>query len=165
MQSITKSDPAGKISPRKELSGIEEMMDEEEDDEKILPSNIDPSFLWKFVLIQFMVNLFINIDNGILPAGAIIITKDLNLKTDEFGGLGSFVYFGQTIGSAMATGVLQSCNPKYVLVLCLTLNVGTLILFCSTTNYWVLVTCRTLTGLFQVYFCIFLPVWADVFGN
>ena len=41
-----------------------------------------------------MVNLFINIDNGILPAGAVIITKDLNLKTDEFGGLGSFVYFG-----------------------------------------------------------------------
>ena len=52
-----------------------------------------------------------------------------------------------------------------MLTVCLTLNVGTLILFTMTSSYTALVMCRMFTGLFQVYFCIYLPVWADVFGN
>ena len=102
---------------------------------------------------------------GILPAGSLKIKAELGLDNARFGALGSFVYLGQTIGSALATLLLQWCHPKHVLVVCLTLNVGTLILFTQTTSYFVLVACRILTGLFQVYFCIYLPVWADVFGN
>ena len=42
-----------------------------------------------------MVNLFINVDNGILPAGSIVIKKDLgNMGNEKFGTLGSFVYLG-----------------------------------------------------------------------
>ena len=95
-----------------------------------------------------MVNLFINVDNGILPAGSLKIKEELKLDNNEFGTLGSFVYLGQTIGSAMSTVVLQNFQPKYVLAACLTLNAGSLLLFTWTNHYIVLVTSRILTGLF-----------------
>ena len=65
----------------------------------------------------------------------------------------------------MSTVVLQKFSPKWVLASCLTLNVVSLLVFTMTKEYLVLVLCRIATGLFQVYFCIFLPVWADIYGN
>ena len=115
--------------------------------------------------VQFFANLFVNIDMGILPAGSTKIKEELGLDNTQFGALGSVVYLGQTIGSALATFVLQTFNPKLILGLCLFLNIGTLILFTFTDIYAVLVVCRMCTGLFQVFFCIYFPVWADVFGN
>jgi predicted MFS family arabinose efflux permease len=56
-------------------------------------------------------------------------------------------------------------NAKFVLSACLFLNIFTLILFTLTDSYIVLIVCRGCTGLFQVFFCIYFPVWADVFGN
>jgi len=41
-----------------------------------------------------MINLFINIDNGILPAGSLVIKEELNIGNEKFGTLGSFVYLG-----------------------------------------------------------------------
>jgi len=80
-------------------------------------------------MVQFFANLFVNIDMGILPAGSVKIKGELNIENTRFGFLGSVVYFGQTIGAAIAIGVLEKCNPKYVLGTCLFLNIGTLFLF------------------------------------
>jgi hypothetical protein len=60
-----------------------------------------------FVYIQFFAYLFINVDMGILPAGSTKIKNELNIENSQFGALGSVVYLGQTIGSAMATVVLS----------------------------------------------------------
>lgn len=102
---------------------------EEEEDCKPLPANIDPKLVKYFVWLQFVANLLINVDMGILPSGSLKIKEELELDNVRFGALGSYVYLGQTIGSALATGVLQSCNPKLVLAICLTLNVLTLLIF------------------------------------
>ena len=130
-----------------------------------LPSGFEPRIIRIFLLSQFFANLFVNIDMGILPAGSLVLKEELGMNNADFGFLGSIVYVGQTIGSILATRLLQSCNPKFILATCLFLNIGTLILFTLTTNYYVLVICRMCTGLFQVFFCIYFPVWADVFGN
>mmetsp|Transcript_23060 Transcript_23060/g.35690 ORF Transcript_23060/g.35690 Transcript_23060/m.35690 type:complete len:129 (-) Transcript_23060:877-1263(-) len=45
------------------------------------------------------------------------------------------------------------------------MNIGTLILFTLTTWFPLLAFCRMCTGLFQVFFCIYFPVWADVYGD
>lgn len=95
-----------------------------------------------------MVNLFINIDNGILPAGSVKIKEDYNLDNSRFGALGSFVYFGQMMGSAMATVVLSYIHPKYVLAACLTLNIGCLLVFTWLEQYYYLLCSRMFTGLF-----------------
>jgi len=102
---------------------------------------------------------------GILPAGSTVLKLELNIHNIWYGFLGSIVYGGQTIGSAMAARLLHSLNPKKLLCTCLFLNIGTLILFTLTDIYFLLVFCRMCTGIFQVFFCIYFPVWADVFGN
>jgi len=102
---------------------------------------------------------------GILPPASTKIKQELNIENTLFGFLGSVVYLGQLIGSGLATGILQNCNYKAILSTCLFCNIGTLILFTLTDWYMVLVLCRMFTGLFQVFFCIYFPVWADVFGN
>jgi len=57
-------------------------------------------------MVQFFANLFVNIDMGILPAGSLKIKAELDIENTRFGFLGSVVYFGQTIGAALATGAL-----------------------------------------------------------
>ena len=102
---------------------------------------------------------------GILPAGSTKIKEELGIENISFGFLGSIVYMGQMIGSILATEILEKFNPKLILGTCLFLNIGTLILFTKSQDYIVLIICRLCTGLFQVFFCIYFPVWADVFGN
>lgn len=130
-----------------------------------LPSDIDPKYVLAFVFIQFFINLFINIDMGILPAGSTVIKEELGIENAKFGLLGSVVYLGQTVGAALSSVVLQYCNPKKVLGTCLFFNVVSLIVFTVTENFTILMICRMCTGLFQIIFAIFMPVWADVYGN
>jgi len=59
-----------------------------------------------FLLVQFSANLFVNVDMGILPACTVIMKEELKLDNTWFGFLGSVVYAGQVIGSAIASGVL-----------------------------------------------------------
>ena len=106
-----------------------------------------------------------NIDMGIMAAGTVSIKKDLNLKKTEYGSLGSVVYFGQGIGSIFAAGMLAKCNAKILLIICLLLNIVALLTFTQVRKYEILVASRTFTGLFQVFFAIYMPVWANTFGN
>ena len=119
----------------------------------------------RLVYALFLANLFFNVDMGILPAGSTAIKKDFKLDNAQFGSLGSVVYFGQTLGSALSSVVLRSCNPKYVLIVCITLNIISLIVFTLTDIFPILMVCRMLTGVFQIFFGIYQPVWADVYGS
>jgi sugar phosphate permease len=85
---------------------------------------------------------------GILPACTVKIKDELSLDNTWFGFLGSVVYGGQVIGSAIASGVLQKCNPKTFLSVCLFLNIITLVIFTLTDVYILLAFCRMCTGLF-----------------
>lgn len=85
---------------------------------------------------------------GILPAGSVPIKEELKIENSKFGALGSVVYLGQTIGSILASGILQKYNPKRVLAICLFLNIGTLIIFTITEVYAILLFSRMCTGLF-----------------
>ncbi len=49
-----------------------------------------------------------------------------------FGMLGSMVFAGQAFGSFIASPVLQKAPPKYVLIICLMINVASLIIFTLT---------------------------------
>jgi len=75
-------------------------------EKKILPPGINDRYIFYFLMVQFFANLFVNIDMGILPAGSLKIKAELDIENTRFGFLGSVVYFGQTIGAALATGAL-----------------------------------------------------------
>lgn len=129
------------------------------------PGMFEESTISIIVLVLFLSQLFFNIDMGILPAGSMKIKEDMGLDNSQFGTLGSVAYFGQTIGSILSSYAMRQYNPKMILVTCMTLNIVSLIGFTLTTNYALLVVCRILTGIFQIFFGIFMPVWADVFGD
>ena len=71
-----------------------------------MPPGYDPKVIGIIIYALFFANLFFNIDMGILPAGSIKIKKELDLTNSQYGMLGSVVYFGQVLGSALASGIL-----------------------------------------------------------
>jgi len=89
-------------------------------------------------------------------------------KADNFmfGALGTAVYAGLTVGSAIGTKAYQnSRNIQQILSGSLILNAICLVLFTFTNNYKFNLFLRFLTGIFQVFISIFTPVWADAFGS
>ena len=48
--------------------------------------------------VVLTMNLLINFDHGVMPAGSIAMKQDLGLTNAEFGWLGSVVFIGLTIG-------------------------------------------------------------------
>ena len=53
-----------------------------------------------------------------------------------------------------------------MLAICLTLNIASLVAFCVVEDVLIVqLLVRMMTGLLQVFFTIFMPVWADTFGN
>jgi hypothetical protein len=48
-----------------------------------------------------MFQLLINVDHGVIPAGAIVIKESLRLNNTEYGSLGSVVFAGLTIGKPL----------------------------------------------------------------
>lgn len=130
-----------------------------------LPPGFEPKLIKLCLMVQFFANLFVNVDMGILPAGANTIKQELGISNTMFGSLGSVVYFGQLTGSIFSTWILTVFKAKNVLGWCLALNMISLVVFTITNNFLFLMIDRFSTGLFQVFFCIFFPVWSDVFGN
>ena len=117
------------------------------------------------VYCLFFSNLFLNLDIGILPAGSIDIKHEMGLSNTGFGSLGSVTYLGQMIGAASTTYLLKEYRPKNVLILCLGLNIGALIVFTITNKLYLLLICRLLSGINQIVFQIYFPVWADTYGS
>ena len=116
-------------------------------------------------LVILLVNIWVNFDHGVLPAGAIEIQKDLLMTNKAFGGLGSIIFIGLTVGSIFAACLFQSCNTKLLLILVVFFNACTLIMFTEMTTYPMFALSRFLTGFFQVFISIYYPVWADRFGG
>jgi sugar phosphate permease len=114
----------------------------------------------------FLSNVFINIDHGSLPGCSIEIKNDLDMNDFQFGMLGSIVYGGLTLGAGVATGVYS--NPelaKPTLTITLILNSVCIFLFTMSNSFYIDAGLRFAIGFFQVFSCIYMPVWADAFAN
>jgi len=99
----------------------------------------------------------INVDHGILPACTKEVKEDLNLDNANLGLLGSLVYLGlvlgnfylfESIGSLSSVPIFNYCNTKFVLIVCMLCNCGSLILFTISNEYYVLVLSRIMVGFF-----------------
>lgn len=117
-----------------------------------------------FALI-FYFNLIINVDHGVMPAGAITIKEYLGVSNTEYGLLGSIVFFGLVLGSLAATFVFNTINTKVILISVMILNALSQFAFTTTKEYYYLMGSRFLTGFFQVFISIYWPVWTDAFAE
>ena len=61
--------------------------------------------------------------------------------------------------------MFQKVNESRVIPVGLLLNLLTLLFFTFYDDYWSLLICRGLTGLFQEFICIYFPVWIDTFAS
>jgi len=104
-------------------------------------------------------------DNGIPPAISVKFKQELNLGDGKFGMLGSMIFVGQCIGSFLSSPILQKINAKYVLIFALTVDIVTLTGFCLFDSFVIMAGLRVATGIMQVFFTVYLPVWADSFGT
>lgn len=80
--------------------------------------------------------------------------------------MGSIVYVGLIGGSIAATGLFSKgelIKPTLALSLCG--NVVSLLFFSSTTNFYFMIIYRAMIGFFQIFICIYMPIWADAFGK
>ena len=101
-----------------------------------------------FVLI-FLSNVFINVDHGSLPGCSVEIKNDLDMNDFEFGVLGSVVYGGLTLGSAVATAVFSKAKlVKPALALTLLLNALCIFLFTISPSFYIDAFLRFLIGFF-----------------
>ena len=73
-------------------------------------------------LVVLYLNLIINFDHGVMPAGAIAIKEELEVSNTEYGLLGSIVFAGLVLGSLAATFVFNSVNTKAVLITVMAFN-------------------------------------------
>jgi predicted MFS family arabinose efflux permease len=90
----------------------------------------------------------------------------VGLNDLEFGTLGSVVYGGIILGSAVATAIFQRSSwIKPLLSLTLTLNCLSLWLFTLIEEFYIMAAIRFFIGFCQVFICIYMPVWADTFAN
>lgn len=112
-----------------------------------------------------MSNFCVNFDLGILPACTLKMSKELSLNTAQFGLLGSIVYVGQAIGCVIAAIMFKYVDEHKVIPVGLMLNMLTLLFFTFYADYWNLLLCRCLTGLFQEFICVYFPVWVDTFAS
>ena len=116
--------------------------------------------------LVFLSNVFINVDHGSLPGCSNKIKEDLGIENLEFGTLGSVVYGGLTLGSAVATWVYQHDSwIKVTLGLTLIGNALMIYLFTVTNSFLFDTYLRFMIGFFQVFVCIYQPVWADTFAR
>lgn len=114
----------------------------------------------------FISNIWCNVDHGTLPGGSVAIKKSLGLSDFEFGMLGSVVYGGMTLGAALATGVYQKSHLiKPTLFGSLLFNLISLSVFALMTNFYLCALLRFLIGFWQVFVCIYMPVWVDMFAH
>lgn len=65
----------------------------------------------------------------------------------------------------MSSILLQKVPPKVFLFICIVCNMLSLVYFTITDDFSNLLICRMFTGLFQIFFGVYQPVWADTFGN
>jgi predicted MFS family arabinose efflux permease len=129
-------------------------------------SNFDRSVIYSLFFLVFFSNIMINIDHGTLPGSTKHIEKYLGIGDFGFGILGSVVYAGLTLGSAWATIIFNRGEwIKPALAISLFMNSVCLYAFTVSNNFFISCLVRGLIGFFQVFVCIFYPVWADAYGN
>lgn len=99
--------------------------------------------------LLFISNILINCDHGTLPGSTQQIEQKLNINNFGFGILGSVVFAGLTIGSAMASVLYSNSDMiKPTLSFSLLLNAICLVAFTFSTNIILSCVLRVFIGFF-----------------
>ena len=113
----------------------------------------------------FFLDILINVDHGALPSAAVSIKTEFDMPNVKFGTLGSMVYLGLVSGSLCGAMVLGKFQFKTVLVVSFLGNGAGLLLFIMNDNFYAMSFSRFISGFFQVFLTIYIPLYCDCFGT
>ena len=125
----------------------------------------------KIFISMVCISMFTNLDGGIIPRATDQIKMDVNIGETEIGYYGSIDYLGRLVGSLIYIIIITKINRLFLLQATLIMKGISLIIpfMCSGANftllYFLIMICRFLSGLSQVYYTIYLPVWCDQYGT
>ena len=126
----------------------------------------DKKTINRIFYLMFLCSVSVNLDHGSLPACSEEIKSKMDILNFGFGALGTVVYFGLTLGSLMGAQIYSDSKYiKTVLMLSLSVMAVTLIIFALNANFQVNVVMRFVAGFCQIFTIIYVPLWADAFGN
>jgi len=129
--------------------------------EEVKINTLEKNFIFNLFLIG---NMLLAMDHGIIPASTEPLRRLSNF--DQIIGLfGSLVYFGNMIGSIIIFKIIDEYNRKFLLNLSFLINSICLLTFTYFENIPFLFLNRIVTGMFQSFINIYLPVWANAFGE
>ena len=136
------------------------------DDEKDIINIDDKKRNIIFVVLSIIATVS-SLDGGIIPQQNEIIKSDFGGNNEERVGLfGSIDYIGRVVGSIIFTLIMGRVNRKMILVVTLIFKAITLIIpILADNNYIINLVARALSGISQVFYPIYLPVWCDQYAK
>ena len=135
-------------------------------DEKDLIIIDDKKRIIIFIILSIVATVS-SLDGGIIPQQNEIIKNDFGGENEERVGLfGSIDYIGRVLGSIIFTLIMGRVNRKMILVITLIFKTITLIIPALVNkNYEINLIARALSGISQVFYPTYLPVWCDQYAK
>ena len=151
----------------KEENALNNEEENEEDDQT--PSeliHIKDKARTTIYIVLVCISGFSACDGGICPQQIDYLKKDFKTNKDStVGFFGSVDYIGRVIGALLFSAIMGKMNRKMLLVFCLLFKALTLLTALLTPDKIVNIIARGLSGIAQVFFTTYLPVWCDQYGK
>ena len=120
-------------------------------------------------LVLVIISILSSCDGGIIPQQNSGITIHFNPKNDEsekrVGLFGSIDYIGRIVGSLIFIIIMGQMNRKIILIVTLIFKSITLFIPFFDYHYIINIIARCLSGISQVFYPTYLPVWCDQYAK
>ena len=119
----------------------------------------------KFIYILIvLINIFINLDRGAIPASTTEIKDRNKISNAELGMIGSLIYFGLILGSLSGGYFFSKYASKWLIISSLFILAFFLYSFTILESSGGMYLCRVGCGFCEVFCCIYFPIWVDQYG-
>ena len=119
----------------------------------------------KFIYILIcLINIFINLDRGAIPAGTTEIKNKNKISNAELGMIGSLLYLGLILGSISGGYFFSKYASKWLVISSLFILSFFLYSFTLLESSKGMYLCRIICGFCEVFCFIYLPIWVDQYG-
>ena len=119
----------------------------------------------KFIYILIcLINIFINLDRGAIPAGTTEIKNKNKISNAELGMIGSLLYLGLILGSISGGYFFSKYASKWLVISSLFILAFFLYSFTLLESSKGMYLCRIICGFCEVFCFIYFPIWVDQYG-
>ena len=143
-----------------ELSLSEKESEKETENEQEINSK---KRLFIFIILVTIATVS-SFDGGIIPQATTTLTKDWKTKDLNVGYFGASDYIGRVFGSLILVYIINIYNRKYLLIYSLFFKGILLSLSIFFKNFVINIIARGLSGISQVFYTSYFPVWGDQFA-